>query len=91
MEAAKDNSTASSISAEMESHSRSGTKTIDVENQDPREEKADPTELADEKKVVDDPNVVDWDGPNDPANPLNWPTAKKVAALSLISFITLLS
>lgn len=23
-----------------------------------------------------DSNVVDWDGPNDPENPLNWPTGK---------------
>ncbi len=38
-----------------------------------------------------DPNVVDWDGPDDPANPLNWPAKKKwsiIAALGAVTFIT---
>ncbi|KAI4160852.1 MAG: hypothetical protein LQ342_005377 [Letrouitia transgressa] len=38
-----------------------------------------------------DPNVVDWDGPEDPENPLNWPTSKKLAAIAIVSMITLLS
>ena len=38
-----------------------------------------------------DPSIVDWDGPNDPENPLNWPTAKKLATLSMVSIITFLS
>jgi hypothetical protein len=38
-----------------------------------------------------DPNIVDWDGPDDPANPLNWPMKKKwsiIAALGAVTFIT---
>ena len=38
-----------------------------------------------------DPNVVWWDGPDDPQNPMNWSMALKwgnVAALSGITFIT---
>ena len=38
-----------------------------------------------------DPNVVWWDGTNDPQNPMNWSTALKwgnIAALSGITFIT---
>lgn len=38
-----------------------------------------------------DPNIVDWDGPDDPANPLNWPAKKKwsiIAALGAVTFIT---
>jgi len=38
-----------------------------------------------------DPNVVWWDGTNDPQNPTNWSTALKwgnIAALSGITFIT---
>ena len=38
-----------------------------------------------------DPNIVDWDGSDDPENPLNWPFRKKFAAIALISFITMLS
>ena len=25
-----------------------------------------------EKSELPDPDVVDWDGPDDPANPMNW-------------------
>ncbi|OCL08293.1 MFS general substrate transporter [Glonium stellatum] len=38
-----------------------------------------------------DPNVVWWDGPDDPQNPMNWSMARKwgnIAALSGITFIT---
>ena len=39
-----------------------------------------------------DPNIVDWDGPDDPENPLNWNLKKKgtlVASISIITFLTL--
>ena len=38
-----------------------------------------------------DPNVVDWDGPDDPYNPMNWGSGIKwgaVATISAITFIT---
>lgn len=38
-----------------------------------------------------DPNVVSWDGPNDPENPMNWPSKLKwgnIAVVSAITFIT---
>lgn len=38
-----------------------------------------------------DPNLVDWDGPNDPENPMNWKKSKKIISIGTISFITLLS
>ena len=46
---------------------------------------------VDEKGLPQDPNIVDWEGPNDPENPMNWPTSKKVTAIGVISLITLLS
>lgn len=33
-------------------------------------EKNQPTTTAEEEQQ--DPDIVDWDGPDDPANPLNW-------------------
>ena len=30
-------------------------------------------------------NVVDWDGPNDPENPMNWSNSRKWLTISLIS------
>ncbi|KAF1999682.1 MFS general substrate transporter [Amniculicola lignicola CBS 123094] len=38
-----------------------------------------------------DPNVVDWDGPEDPENPMNWPTSRKVVAIGIVSAIMFLS
>ena len=37
----------------------------------------------------EDPNVVTWDGPNDPENPMNWPTNKKFKITVATSFMTL--
>lgn len=41
--------------------------------------------------TVRDPDIVDWDGPDDPENPLNWSGRKKVVATATISLITLLT
>lgn len=38
-----------------------------------------------------DPNIVDWDGPDDPENPLNWTTKRKVTATVSIALITFLT
>jgi hypothetical protein len=38
-----------------------------------------------------DPNIVTWDGPDDPTNPMNWTMRKKwgnVAVLSILTIIT---
>jgi hypothetical protein len=32
-----------------------------------------------------DPNIVDWDGPDDPANPRNWSTARKMLNVVFVS------
>ncbi|KAA8644048.1 hypothetical protein EYZ11_004481 [Aspergillus tanneri] len=36
-------------------------------------------------------DVVDWDGPNDPMNPMNWSLRKKVAATTTVSLLTVLT
>jgi hypothetical protein len=38
-----------------------------------------------------DPNVVDFDGPNDPENAMNWTTARKTTAIIIVTSMTLLS
>jgi hypothetical protein len=38
-----------------------------------------------------DPNVVWWDGPDDPADPLNWSNAIKVINVGLVSGICLVT
>jgi hypothetical protein len=37
----------------------------------------------------DDPNIVDFDGPDDPYRPLNWPMRKKLITTFLYSFTTM--
>jgi hypothetical protein len=44
---------------------------------------------ADEKSTdTAESKIVDWDGPNDPANPLNWTPLRKWSIISLVSYIT---
>lgn len=45
--------------------------------------------LPEAEKV--DPDVVDWDGPDDPANPQNWPDSKKWANVCVLAAITFFS
>ncbi|KAI1386723.1 MFS general substrate transporter [Hypoxylon trugodes] len=42
---------------------------------------------ADEK----DPNVVDWDGPNDQENPMNWTDKKKWLNICILSIMTIVT
>ena len=44
--------------------------------------------LPDDSKPAD-ANVVDWDGPNDPTNPHNWPSRKRWAHVVLIAMLAL--
>ncbi|KAL6415671.1 putative transporter [Ilyonectria robusta] len=36
-----------------------------------------------------DPNIVDWDGPKDPENPLNWSSSKKNMHVIIVSLFSL--
>ncbi|KAK2782510.1 hypothetical protein FQN52_000838 [Onygenales sp. PD_12] len=38
-----------------------------------------------------DPNIVNWDGPDDPQHPYNWTTTRKTAIVLSISLITFLT
>jgi multidrug resistance protein len=38
-----------------------------------------------------DPNIVDWDGPDDPANPQNWPAKKKWGIIGALGAVTLIT
>lgn len=38
-----------------------------------------------------DPNVVTWDGPDDPENPMNWPMKKKWTNIAVLSILTLVT
>lgn len=38
-----------------------------------------------------DPNIVDWDGPDDPEKPTNWAASRKYGIVAIISSITFLT
>lgn len=38
-----------------------------------------------------DPSVVDWDGAEDPENPMNWPESKKWIAVGTVSVMSLVT
>ena len=52
-----------------------------------------PVDLTDgaKEEKVKDPNIVDWDGPDDPENPLNWTSKRKITATCSIALITFLT
>ncbi|KAK3381948.1 major facilitator superfamily domain-containing protein [Podospora didyma] len=37
------------------------------------------------------PNIIGWDGPNDPHNPMNWTDKKKWTNIAVLSFLTLVT
>jgi len=62
---------------------------LDVERQ-PGDQNLDDYSASTDEKTTGDPNIVGWDA-NDPENPQNWPTRKKLTAVGMASMITFLS
>ncbi|PGH26449.1 hypothetical protein AJ80_01948 [Polytolypa hystricis UAMH7299] len=62
--------------------------TVDLEKAEGGEDGAEA--VADSSEPLD-PNIVDWDGPDDPMNPMNWPLSKKITIVGSIAFITFLT
>lgn len=46
------------------------------------------TDVESPSEEAADPNIVSWDGPNDPDNPVNWSSGLKWSNIALISAIT---
>ncbi|KAI9164004.1 Efflux pump radE [Paramyrothecium foliicola] len=61
-----------------------------VASQAGQDEEAGKSAVKEEINHNDDPNVVDWDGPDDPNKPINWPPRKKWANILTISVLSLL-
>ena len=62
--------------------------TIDLEgNAGSSSTTSNPSEEKDEELLLDR-NIVDWDGPDDPTNPMNWRPWKVKAHIFIVSAIT---
>ena len=48
-------------------------------------------DVDDSAQVNANPDTVDWDGPNDSANPLNWSKSIRIGHVALVSIITLIA
>ncbi|RSM03266.1 hypothetical protein CDV31_010542 [Fusarium ambrosium] len=50
-------------------------------------------EAADTDPTIngENPNIVSWDGPDDPENPMNWSTVRKCINIGLMSLLTIIS
>ncbi|RPA94396.1 benomyl/methotrexate resistance protein [Choiromyces venosus 120613-1] len=53
-----------------------------------RKELEEKREVEEEDAASINPDIVDWDGPDDPENPMNWPRWRKVVAVGIVSGIT---
>ncbi|KAK2026635.1 MFS general substrate transporter [Colletotrichum zoysiae] len=54
-------------------------------------EKGQERETNGAKEELQDPNIVDFDGPDDPEHPLNWLTTRKTTTIAIVSMTALLS
>lgn len=82
-------STASAPNGKGSPTSSNLEKEIDLEAGHPSED-SDKKEPETTKTEVD-PNIVDWDGPDDPQNPINWSEKLKWANVAVIASVTFLT
>ena len=47
--------------------------------------------VDDSAQLKADPNIIDWNGPNDAANPQNWSKGTRIGHVALVSIITLIA
>lgn len=78
------------IKADGESPSSTIRPAQDVEKE-PDEKQLSPTQTTSLEKHVLDPNLVGWDGDDDPKKPQNWSTKKKWQSAGLIAAMTFLT
>jgi len=69
------------------SRSVSHLESVDLEKADVEQEKSGTAII----QPVTDPDIVDWDGPDDPEKALNWPASKKWVQIFTLSLLTLLT
>lgn len=91
-------SAAAAIVSTMASPTTKDSSLADLEHRDPDLAEERPEERASGEGVDTDPNgdsgntnIVSWDGPLDPENPMNWPKVQKCINIGLMSLLTIIS
>ncbi|KAH0141473.1 hypothetical protein KCU67_g14481, partial [Aureobasidium melanogenum] len=72
----------SKSSSDMNSATVVQSNTTDVEKQ---------VAIVQQSSEINDPNIVSWDGEDDPQNPMNWTSKAKIINCGAIIFLTLLT
>ena len=58
---------------------------------DDLEKQQDDAAVAETTMAVNDEDLVDWDGPNDPRKPMNWKNSRKAKNIIVICYCTFLT
>lgn len=66
-------------------------KEVDLEMGHPKSSSSSKTEVEKTEQAVPDPNIVGWDGPDDPHNPMNWSAKLKWSNVAVVSSVTFLT
>lgn len=72
------------VGAHPEQHQPSGSEASNPERDIEKQE----LQSARTKKEEKDPNLIEWDGPDDPGNPMNWPRWKKWMVTIVLGLMT---
>ncbi|KAH7039896.1 major facilitator superfamily domain-containing protein [Microdochium trichocladiopsis] len=84
----------------QQQHSDSGSETAHAPHEDEVPEKqpepedqlrTSPKGPGEDSNNAQDPNLVTWDGPDDPENPLNWSSSKRWTTVAVVSYLTFLA
>jgi len=73
------------------SHGPSEPQTNISDSPDDLEKQQDDAAVAETNIAVNDEDLVDWDGPNDPKKPMNWKNSRKAKNIIVICYCTFLT
>lgn len=74
--------------SENNSSSNDLEKDLEQGNCDPDEQEKEEELRRQKEEMKNDPNLVEWDGPDDPGNPMNWKISKKWVVTIMLGFMT---
>lgn len=84
-------STSSNFEKDIEKHAASRRESSSSSRADFTAEKDGQGSEKPVDEESEDPNIVSWDGPNDPSNPMNWSSGRKWGAMAVVSGVTFLT
>ena len=87
----KDSTDPAIVKVGLVSHEPSEPQTNISDPPDDLEKQQDDAAVAETTIAVNDEDLVDWDGPNDPKKPMNWKNSRKAKNIIVICYCTFLT